>query len=778
MSSGNHTFSARAVDVAGNVSALASYVWNINLSATTETIDVESVALVPSANLAVDNDFTRFVNAFADVQPGDTVVIHGTLNWSEPNALASWESYGAGHYSYTLPSVDDVTVTAASNGGGIQGPGDIAADGGVPVSGEGPFRFSGPDPFWTIENLTISNFDTAINFAPDGVAHDYDSTKILNNTITVAGDNSDPGANAGILLAASANQTVQGNTINLLATGNASAGSIGIGSSRQSTNDWDNLLIDNNTVNVLSNSAENIVGIDESSGSIGSTITVSNNKFLSAAAGNDPTTNHQIGFGITSESVSATSSHPAATVAYFGNVVEGAGEGFAWGVPTPAGTLSDPVYDWTGSQYLGIAFTNNSLTDVDEGFFAQSGGKGSFTGTTIANAGAWNFGTAFHAKGAGSVLTVGDPTTNFTGLLALKNEEAGGLVIFTTIIASIANVSRDEGNSGISIFSFPVTLNVAPAADQIFTVQFATSSGTADGNDYRSAQGTLTFLPGDTMQAISVLVYGDTQVEPDETFFVNLTNARLVTNGGAGTAGAAGLAESSATGTIVNDDVTTLAVSLAGVSHAEGNSGTTPFPFAATLNAAPATGQYFTVDYATSSGTADGNDYQARSGTLTFAADSTTPTAPLTVLVYGDTQVEPNETFFVTLTNPLLHFPSQPQAIPGNITGPATQTGTIVNDDIDTASVSINSVSQPEGNSGMSLMTFTITLTGTITGAIKVDYATSTAGSGYGYADGNDFQATAGTLTFVPSGAPRRRRRRSSSTATRRRSRTRSLTWC
>ena len=752
LTTGSHTFQARAVDVAGNVSAIATYTWDVDLTATTETIDVASVALQPSADLTRDNDFTRFADAFANVQPGDVIQIHGTLDWSEPNALASWESAPAGRFSFAMPSVSDITVTAASTGDGILGPGDIATDGGVDISGEGPFRFAGagPDQRWILENLTIADFDTAIGFAPDGTSHDYDGTKIVNNTITVAGDNDDADWNAGILLAASANQTVQGNTIGLLATGNATDGSVGIGSSRQSTNAWDNLLLDNNTVTVLSNSAENIVGIDEASGSVGSSITVSNNRFLSAAAGNDPTANRQIGFGITSETLSSTSSHPAATVVYSGDVVQGANEGFEWGVPAPAGTSGDPAYDWTSPDYVGIAFTNDSVTNVDEGFFAQFGGKGTFTGTTIANVGTWKFGTAFHARGAGSVLTVSDPTANFTGLASLKNEEAGGLVVFSAVTADIANVSRAEGNYGSTIFSFPVTLDVPLSANQIFTIQFATSSGTADGNDYRSLQGTLTFLPGESMHAISVIVFGDTQVEPDETFYVNLLNPQLITNGAAKTGL---LADVSAVGTIVNDDVTNLAVSMASIRQAEGNSGNTPFTFAPTLNAAPASGQYFTVDYATSNGTADGNDFQGTSGTLTFLAGSTTPAGPLTVLVYGDTTVEPDETFFVTLSNPLLRFTSQSSAIPGNIAGSAMQSATILNDDVTLASVSINSASQPEGNSGVSLMNFTISLTGTITSPIKVNYATALAGSGSGYADGNDFQGSSGTVTFMPGGA-------------------------
>jgi hypothetical protein len=55
--------------------------------------------------------------------------------------------------------------------------------------------------------------------------------------------------------------------------------------------------------------------------------------------------------------------------------------------------------------------------------------------------------------------------------------------------------------------------------------------------------GTLTFNPGVTTQTLAVSVMGDTTVEPNETFFVNLSGA---TN--------AVIATAAGTGTIVNDD--------------------------------------------------------------------------------------------------------------------------------------------------------------------------------------------------------------------------------
>ena len=100
----------------------------------------------------------------------------------------------------------------------------------------------------------------------------------------------------------------------------------------------------------------------------------------------------------------------------------------------------------------------------------------------------------------------------------------------------------------------------------------------------------------------------------------------------------------------------------------EGNSGATTFSFAVVLShrmPAPVT-----VSYATSDGSATaGSDYQAASGKITFAAGKTA--AAVSVSVSGDTTVEPDETFTVTLSAPV------------NATlGKATATGTIQNDDV------------------------------------------------------------------------------------------------
>jgi len=83
---------------------------------------------------------------------------------------------------------------------------------------------------------------------------------------------------------------------------------------------------------------------------------------------------------------------------------------------------------------------------------------------------------------------------------------------------------------------------------------------------------------------------------------------------------------------------------------AEGNSGSTTARFTLTLSA-PAT-QPVTVDYSTSDGTAtSGSDYEAASGSLTFAAGETSKTIDVRVL--GDVKAESNESFLLTLRNPV-----------------------------------------------------------------------------------------------------------------------------
>ncbi|HWB00461.1 MAG TPA: cellulose binding domain-containing protein [Pirellulales bacterium] len=103
------------------------------------------------------------------------------------------------------------------------------------------------------------------------------------------------------------------------------------------------------------------------------------------------------------------------------------------------------------------------------------------------------------------------------------------------------------------------------------------------------------------------------------------------------------------------------------VSMAEGNSAQTNMVFTVALSAASA--QTVSVQYATANGTATaGSDYVGASGTLTFAPGQTSKT--ISVAINGDTTIEPDENFTLTLSN----------AVNATL-GRTSATGTITNDD-------------------------------------------------------------------------------------------------
>ncbi|WP_312709084.1 putative Ig domain-containing protein [Stenotrophomonas sp.] len=221
---------------------------------------------------------------------------------------------------------------------------------------------------------------------------------------------------------------------------------------------------------------------------------------------------------------------------------------------------------------------------------------------------------------------------------------------------SVSDVSQNEGNSGTTLFNFVVSLN-APAGPGGVTFDIATADNTANaGSDYVARSLVSQTIPaGSQTYSFAVQVNGDIVYELNETFTVNVSNVVGAT-----------VAKGQGVGTIVNDDAMP-ALSIGDVSVNEGNSGTTPVVLTVTLSSPSS--QPIQVQYATVNGTATApSDYTAASGTLNFLPGVTTRT--ITVLVNGDTQVEPDETFLVNLSTPI-----------NAVLGDASATVTILNDD-------------------------------------------------------------------------------------------------
>lgn len=249
---------------------------------------------------------------------------------------------------------------------------------------------------------------------------------------------------------------------------------------------------------------------------------------------------------------------------------------------------------------------------------------------------------------------------------------------------AIGDVTVIEGDTGTTDAVFSVSLT--PAADRARVVSFWTENFGSEysSDDYEDTGGYLTFAPGQTVQTVTIRVYGDTTSEPDETFPVYVAYD-----------GSASLTDV-AIGTIQNDDPVIPMPDVSDPTLVEGNSGTTDAVFTVTLLMGPLT-EPATFTYQTADGSATaGTDYQATNGMLTFAPGETQKT--ISVPVYGDIFYEYYESFSLTVSNPTQLPLTQD-------TGYAT-----IQDDDPIPTVTIGDLAAVEGNSGTTPFAFTVSL--------------------------------------------------------------------
>jgi hypothetical protein len=269
--------------------------------------------------------------------------------------------------------------------------------------------------------------------------------------------------------------------------------------------------------------------------------------------------------------------------------------------------------------------------------------------------------------------------------LQIERGQARGTLINDDPLPSLSltpsTLSLFEGNAGTA--NAALTVRLSSPSGKTVTVQPTVSNGTATGGaacggpqqvDFINTPPALvTFAPLQTTATVNVPVCGDLTPEPNETFFVDLTNA---TNGTIGSG--------HATVTIKDDD-TPPNISIGDASTVEGNicCGLHPqfshgLPFTVSLNRA--FGQDVTVQYTTANGTAASGascvtgifrpDYERVGTPRTLTIPAYTTSAKLSIGVCHDALFEPNKTFFVDLAN----------ASAGTIIK-ARGIGTIINDD-------------------------------------------------------------------------------------------------
>lgn len=364
------------------------------------------------------------------------------------------------------------------------------------------------------------------------------------------------------------------------------------------------------------------------------------------------------------------------------------------GTPTVTGSLAE-------FQQAGVAVAALDFTSPITG-----GSAGALNGNLVANRTPRSFTITGLSLPPGGEIMLRWSDPDHTGAdhgLAIDDFAVTARGVATGPELSVGDVTLPEGNLGTTPFTFTISLSEpAPAGGVTFDVATVDDTATAP-SDYTALSPTSVTIPsGSDSTTVTVLVNGDTLPEDDEVFFLRVSNVVGAT-----------VANDTGIGLIVNDDAGLL-LRVDNVSDTEGNSGTKTFTFTVSLSeAAPSGG--VTFDIATADGTATApSDYVARSlSGQTIPSGSDRYTFPVTV--NGDTTVEPDEIFYVRVSN-----------VVGAIAVVAEGTGTILNDDAPPTSHRIH---QLQGSGASTPIAAGVTVS--VEGVVTASYQSATRLSGF-----------------------------------------------
>ncbi|BFM05560.1 Calx-beta domain-containing protein [Halioxenophilus aromaticivorans] len=228
------------------------------------------------------------------------------------------------------------------------------------------------------------------------------------------------------------------------------------------------------------------------------------------------------------------------------------------------------------------------------------------------------------------VLTLSNPINaqlaNESATVTILDDESNRI--------SVDDISVLEGD-GLATF----TLTLAYATDDAVTVDYATLADTATGGEdffEITTPQTLAFNPGETSATVSIEIIDDAALEAEEAFSLVLSNPVN-----------ASLNNDTAVATIVDNESNSIQTSDISVGEGDGVANFT-------LTLAYASVEPVTVEYTVTSGAATGGaDFVAVTDpqTLTFNPGETTQT--IAVELIQDTEAEAEETFVLTLSNPV-----------------------------------------------------------------------------------------------------------------------------
>lgn len=274
---------------------------------------------------------------------------------------------------------------------------------------------------------------------------------------------------------------------------------------------------------------------------------------------------------------------------------------------------------------------------------------------------------------------------------------------------TLAEVPVVEGNAGTTSAVFVVQASFAP--ERAVTFRASTFDGTAwAGRDYVAFTNVSFTLPANTTRLeIPVEVKGDVLDEDNEYFTLRLSDIQNAMP-----------AQVEARGTILDDDPPP-ELRIGSATVVEGNAGSRSVALSVTLSTA--SGREVRVAYATEDGTARAarEDYVPASGTLTFPANQSSATIPVTVR--GDVVYETDEQFCVRLSNAINATLVEPRGC------------VVIRNDDPPPVLSVANLTVVEGDSGTTDAAFVLRLSNPSEVPVTLNYetqdGTALAGSDY-----------------------------------------------
>jgi hypothetical protein len=292
------------------------------------------------------------------------------------------------------------------------------------------------------------------------------------------------------------------------------------------------------------------------------------------------------------------------------------------------------------------------------------------------------------------------------------------------IAAATYSVAESDASGFVTI-----TVNRSNGSFGQVSVDYTTTDQTATASlDYEATSGTLIFADSELSKTIQVALLDDTIFEGDETFVVEISNPQV----GAGL----GMVNAAQVTITENDPVPPAGVFNIAASNYTVAENDSNGLIAITVNRSNGNFGQVSVDFTTTDGSAAaGSDYQATSGSLSFADGELSKT--IDIPLRDDTNYEGDETFNLELSN------VQGGAALGIVN--IAQVTISENDPVPPAGVIQYSGQEYSASEDEVSSLITVTRSSGSFGEVSVDFATSNITA----IAGEDYQFTTSTIVFA-----------------------------